>query len=69
MIVPLPAVQPSGELGVVLQGATFGALIGSGIAARRRRHDPSADAWLLTTRWSLVGALAGLAWVVVSRVT
>lgn len=56
MILP-PAIAPSDDLGLVLQAAGIGALLGTAIAARRRAQDPDFDAWLITARWTLSVAL------------
>ncbi len=68
MIAPLPALQPSGNVAVVLQGAGLGTLAGAAVAARARRRNPAADASLLTMRWSLGGAAFGLLLVVLGPV-
>ena len=52
MILP-PALAPSDDLAVLLQAATFGALVGTAVAARRRGRDPDFDAWLITARWTV----------------
>ncbi len=60
MIGPIPAIAPNDDVAVVLQAAGIGALLGTAVAARRRAKDMSADTWLLTARWSVALALAGL---------
>ena len=65
MILP-PAVAPSDDVALVLQAAAAGALFGTAVAVRRRGRNPDADAWLLTARWSVVGAIIGF-WIVVGH--
>jgi hypothetical protein len=52
----LLAVGPSPELGLILQAAGAGGLVGAGFAYRARRRDPDHDTWLTTTEWALAGA-------------
>ncbi len=68
MIAPLPALTPSGEVTVVLQLAGLGTLVGAAPASRRRASDAEFETWLLTTRWTVAGAVAGLLLVVLVRV-
>ncbi len=64
MIGPLPAVTPSDDLAAVLQAAAFGALIGTAVAARRRRRNPEFDAWLVTARWTVLLTVLSCLWFV-----
>ncbi len=68
MIAPLPALTPSGDIAVILQGAGIGTLVGAAVATRALRRDPAADTWLLTTRWTLGGAAIGLVFAVLGRI-
>lgn len=68
MMWPLPAVAPSGDVAVVLQFAGVFTPIGTAVAARSRRRNPTADAWLLTARWTLAGTGIGTVFVVLMRV-
>jgi glycopeptide antibiotics resistance protein len=56
----VPAVTPSGDLAFVLQLAAVGALVGAAIAAYWRQRNPAFDAWMMTTRWSLLLAVVGV---------
>jgi hypothetical protein len=60
VIAPTPAVAPSDEVAVVLQMAGVGALLGTAVAARRKRREPAADTWLFTARWTLALAALGV---------
>jgi hypothetical protein len=44
-------------LGVLLQGAATGTLIGSAVLVRARRRDLRVEPWAVTASWSLFGAL------------
>jgi uncharacterized membrane protein YdcZ (DUF606 family) len=57
------AVQPNPLLGVVLQFATAGALVGTVVAYRRRRSDDRFDTFPIITRWTVVGGLFGVLYV------
>ncbi len=59
-------VSPVPELGLVLQLAAAGSAIGDLVALRARAHRPGADVWRITTAWSVVGLVIGLAAVVVA---
>ena len=59
MILP-PALAANDDVAVVLQAAAFGALVGTAVAARRRRHDPDSDAWLVTARWTVAVSVFAL---------
>jgi hypothetical protein len=59
----IPAVAPSDDLAVILQAAGACALIGTAVAARLRRRYAEADAWLITARWTVAGAIGGIAYV------
>lgn len=59
------AVAPLPEVAFVLQVAAVGAAIGSAIGMRRRRRDADADAWQITTAWSTLGLVIGMAVVVI----
>jgi hypothetical protein len=62
-----PAVTPNDDLAVILQAATLGALLGTAVAARRRRGDPGFDAWLVTARWSVAAGIVGVLIVATRR--
>ena len=64
----IPAVAPNDDVAVVVQVATMFTLVGTAIAARASRRQPDADPWLLTARWTLLGAVAGAVFVVVKRI-
>jgi hypothetical protein len=69
VIGPLPAVAPNDDLAFVLQFAAVGSVIvGTIVAARQRRRDPTADAWSTTARWTVAGAVAGVLAAIVARV-
>ncbi len=59
-------VSPVPELGLVLQLAAAGSAIGGAVALRARARRPEADVWQITTAWSLVGLVIGVAAVVVA---
>jgi hypothetical protein len=67
-MIPLPALQPNDEGGVIPQTAAIGTLAGTAVAARARRRNPATDSWLLTARWTLGGAVIGALWVFLARV-
>ncbi len=68
LLVVLPTVagvvSPVPELGFVLQLAAAGSAIGGAVALRARARRPEADVWQITTAWSLVGLVIGMAAVV-----
>ncbi len=70
LLVVLPTVagvvSPVPELGFVLQLAAAGSAIGGAVALRARARRPEADVWRITTAWSLVGLVIGLAAVAVA---
>ncbi len=57
---------PELELGLVLQLAAAGSTVGAVVALRARARWPEADVWRITTAWSLVGLVIGVAAVVVA---
>jgi len=59
-------VSPVPELGLVLQLAAAGSTVGAVVALRARARWPEADVWRITTAWSLVGLVIGVAAVVVA---
>ena len=54
-------VSPVPELGFVLQLAAAGSAIGGLVALRAHALRPEADVWQITTAWSLVGLVIGVA--------
>jgi len=52
------------ELGLVLQLAAGGSAVGGLVALRARARRSEADVWRVTTAWSLVGLVIGVAAVV-----
>jgi hypothetical protein len=62
------AVQPNPVLGVLMQMATAGAFVGSLVAYRRRRNDPTFDPVLIVTRWSVAGFALGVVIVVLEAI-
>ena len=68
MIGPPPAIAPSDDVTVILHAAGVGTLIGTAVAARGRRRDPTVDTWLLTARWTVAGAVFGGLLVVLGRI-
>jgi hypothetical protein len=68
VIGPVPAAAPSDDVAFVLQITAIGTLVGTSVAARQRRRDPLADAWTITARWTVAGAVAGVLAAIVVRV-
>jgi hypothetical protein len=54
------AVQPNPILGLLTQMTTAGAFVGSVVAYRRRRRDPTFDPFPIVTRWSAAGFVIGI---------
>jgi len=57
------AAQPIPSVGFLLQGAAAGTCVGTLIAYRRRRADPGFDAFPVITRWSALGLILTLRYV------
>jgi len=56
--------SPVPELGFVLQLAAAGSAIGGAVALRAHARRPEAGVWRITTAWSLMGLVIGVAAVV-----
>jgi hypothetical protein len=63
------AASSSPDLGLVSQIAGLFGIAGSAVALRARRQDPAVDAWQITTAWSMLGMVVGLASVAVAAAT
>ena len=57
------AAQPIPTVGFLLQAAAVGTSVGTLIAYRRRRADPDFDTFPVITRWSALGLIVGVLYV------
>ena len=62
------ALQPSPEVGFVLQMGGLGAAIGTVVTLWRRHRDPRADMSLYVVRWTVFGLGIGVAWALIDAV-
>lgn len=63
----IPASVPA--LGLILQGAAIGALIGSAVLCRARKLGLHVEPWAVTAAWSILGAGAAIVVIVLALVT
>lgn len=56
---------PLAPVSFVLQLGGVGAAVGAALSLRARRHGRDVDAWQITTAWSTLGVLVGVAVVLV----